>query len=278
MHKRYTYSKIDSAKGNEMRVTYTNPGFDHSINSILLFQRDDTTPYWSDALLYFYPQLSKKKMNGLTYEGKKEYLVEELKSVWDDLLCELNNKVELYNRQFGRFHEQIEDALSETFEIDTRAIFNDIIGNISLNPVCPRFLEERYFDIFYKNSERGAIGLSIHEIIHYIWFYVWNNHFGDSYSEYETPSLKWILSEMVVESIMDDKRLASINPYYPRENGGCVYRYFQDMIIHGKPILDTLRELHQGNHITDYMELSYRYCLENEAAIRRHIKEAEKVF
>ena len=83
---------------------------------------------------------------------------------------------------------------------------------------------------------------------------------------------------MVVESIMDDKRLASINPYYPRENGGCIYGYFQDMTIQGRPILDTLREMYKVNHITDYMETSYQYCLKNEAAIRRHIEEAEKAF
>ncbi|MFR5786273.1 MAG: hypothetical protein ACLUHE_03445 [Christensenellales bacterium] len=48
----------------------------------------------------------------------------------------------------------------------------------------------------------------------------------DNYDEYERPSLKWILSEMVVESVMRDERLSSINPYFPRENGGCVYPYF----------------------------------------------------
>lgn len=120
--------------------------------------------------------------------------------------------------------------------------------------------------------------MSIHEIIHYVWFYVWNNHFGDSYSEYDSPSLKWILSEMVVESVMDDERLSSLNPYYPREDGGCVYSYFLDMNICGKPILDTLREMYRASHITDYMETSYRYCVENEAAIRLHIEEAEKSF
>ncbi len=31
-------------------------------------------------------------------------------------------------------------------------------------------------------------------------------------------------SEMVVESIMRDRRLSSINPYFPRENGGCKIR------------------------------------------------------
>ena len=147
-----------------------------------------------------------------------------------------------------------------------------------MNPVGPRFLKEHYFDIFYKNSERGAIGISIHEMIHYIWFYVWNHHFGDDYSEYETPSLKWILSEMVVESIMSDERLSAINPYYPRENGGCVYGYFQDMIIDGKPILETLDKYYRGNGIHDFMEQSYRYCSAFEQEIRNHIREAEKEF
>jgi len=81
----------------------------------------------------------------------------------------------------------------------------------------------------YFNSERGAIGVVLHEIIHIVWFYVWNKIYGDSFDEYERPSLKWILSEMVVETIKSDERLSSINPYYPRENGGCIYPCFFDM-------------------------------------------------
>ena len=260
-----------------MNVTYRNPGFEHSLDSIMLFQDDNVIPFWSDSLLYFYPQLSKEKMKKLRTEEKKEYIKKELKKIWDMNTNELDSKIKSYNNHFAIYHNQIEDALSDAFEIDTGTIFNDLVGNISLNPICPRFLKERYFDIFYKNSERGSLGMSIHEVIHYIWFYVWNNHFGDSYSEYETPSMKWILSEMVVESIMDDKRLSSINPYYPRENGGgCVYSYFLNMKIQGKPILETLREMYKDNHITDYMEKSYRYCIENEVAIRHHIEESEK--
>ena len=261
-----------------MNVTFRNPGFEHSIDSILLFQENDTAPYWSDALLWHYPQLNKEILGGLSRKGKKEYLTKELKTIWDGLAEEMNGKVELYNRHFALYRDQIEDALSDAFETDTRALFNDLAGNISLDPVCPRFLKERYFDVFYKNSERGALGITIHEVIHYIWFHVWNEHFGDSWSEYDTPSLKWILSEMVVESIMDDERLASINPYYPHEHGGCVYPYFQDMVIQGKPVLDTLREMYKNSRITDYMEASYQYCVENETAIRRHIETAEKAF
>ena len=74
----------------------------------------------------------------------------------------------------------------------------------------------------------------------------------DNYDEYERPSLKWILSEMVVESVMRDERLSSINPYFPRENGGCVYPYFFDMMVDGKPILDIGRYVQKPN-IEDFM-------------------------
>ena len=235
-----------------MRVTYRNPGLQHSIDSILLFQTEDSTPFWSDALFYFFPQLSKDDLAKKDPSGQKKYLSNILGELYQGIKPELDEKVLKYNEHFLNYEGQINDALSEAFDTDTRIIFNDLTGNICLNPVCPRFLREHCFDIFYKSSARGALGLSLHEVIHYIWFHVWNGLFHDSYDEYETPSLKWILSEMVVESIMADERLSSINPYYPRENGGCVYPYFQNMIIDGKPILDTLAYLYKQNHMEDF--------------------------
>lgn len=109
----------------------------------------------------------------------------------------------------------------------------------------------------------------------FVWFYVWNRLFGDRYEEYERPSLKWILSEMVVESVMKDERLSSINPYFPREQGGCVYSYFFDMVVDGKLILDTLDAMYRSQCIQDFMQNSYAYCQKHEAAIRAHIRKSE---
>lgn len=259
-----------------MNIVYQNPGFEHSIDSILLFQTDGQTPYWSDALVYFFPQIEKEQLANLPFEAKKDYLSDRLSDVYHrEIRSEIDEKVHAYTRHFLKYKPQIEDALSQAFSLDTRTIFHEITGNITMNPVGPRFLKEHSFDLFYKNSERGAIGVSLHEAIHFLWFHVWNHHFGDHYEEYENPSLKWILSEMVVESIMSDKRLRSINPYYPRENGGCVYGYFQDMIIDGKPILETLDAYYREHHIHDFMERSYQYCLTFEKEIRAHINAAE---
>ena len=261
-----------------MHITYQNPGFEHSIESILLFQTEDQTPFWSDSILYFYPQIKKEELAKRNPADKKKYLYDAFRAIYEAAKEELDSKVCRYQDHFLKHQTQIEDALSEAFEVETRAVYNDLTANVTLNPVCPRFLKERYFDAFYLNSERGALGLSLHEVIHYFWFDVWNHHFGDDYSEYETPSLKWILSEMVVEAIMSDPRLCSINPYYPRENGGCVYPYFQTMKIEGMPVLEQINRLYQANRITDFMEVSYAYCVKHEQAIRYHMTESEKAF
>ena len=261
-----------------MNITYKNPGYQHSVDSIMLFQTEGQTPFWSDLILHFYPQINKKELVKRNVADRKKYLESLFEEIYKSTKKELENKAISYNEHFAKYKSQIDDALSDAFEIDASLIYNDLTGNITLNPVCPRFLKERYFDVFYKNSERGALGLSLHEVIHYYWFHVWNKHFGDSYEEYDTPSLKWILSEMVVEAIMNDKRLSSINPYFPREDGGCVYPYFLDMIIDGELILDKLNLLYCNNRITDFMEASYAYCLKHEHAIRQHIMKAENSF
>ena len=144
-----------------------------------------------------------------------------------------------------------------------------------VNPVSPRYLKEHSFDVFYLNSERGALGNALHEIVHFVWFAVWNDLFQDSYEEYENPSLKWILSELVVEAVMSDERLKIVNPYYPRERGGCIYSYFFTMVINGVPITDTIREMYRTMEISKFMEESYAYCQKYEAEIREHILRSE---
>lgn len=261
-----------------MHIIYAEPRFAHSIDSIMPFQTDAEAPYWSDALYYFYPQLDAERMGSLSHSEKARYISEVLRGVYSELAPSLKEKAEAYNAHWADRKKQVNAALTDAFKVDVPSLFNDLKGYITLNPVCPRFLTERYFDVFYLNSPRGALGISIHEMIHFVWFHVWHSIRHDDYSEYERPYMKWILSEMVVESIMRDSRLSSINPYFPRENGGCVYGYFQDMIIEGRPILDTIDEMYRALSIVDFMDESYKYCLKNEPAILAHIEKSEAAF
>lgn len=259
-----------------MDVTFVNPGVDYMLGQIMGFQTEDTTAFWSEPLYQFYPQLDKTYAAGLPFPERKVYIERVLHSAYVELESTIDEKVEAYSRHWVACKKQIIAALSDAFDVDCTKEFNDLRCNVSMNPIEPRYLKERCFDIFYLNSEKGAIGEAIHEIIHFVWFYVWNRLFGDNYEEYETPSLKWILSEMVVEPVMKDYRLSSINPYFPREQGGCVYPYFFDMKVDGALILDTLDDMYKNQAIEHFMKNSYAYCKEHEVEIRKHIQKAEE--
>lgn len=258
-----------------MELTFQNPGVEEMLRQIMEFQTEDTTDFWAEPLYHFYPQLDKAHAMSLPFPERKDYIEKTLRAVYKDLEGTLNEKVELYARHWEVCKQQITEALSDAFQVDCEELFPDLQCHVSMNPIMPRFLQEHCFDVFYLNSERGAIGSAIHEIIHFVWFFVWNQLFQDRYEEYEQPSLKWILSEMVVESVMKDERLCSINPYFPRENGGCVYPYFFDMKVDGKPILDTLDEMYQSQPIQDFMRSSYAYCQAHEEEIRAQIRASE---
>ena len=142
-------------------------------------------------------------------------------------------------------------------------------ADITLNPICPRFLKERRFDVFYRNSPSGALGMALHEIVHFLWFDRWNALFHDDPAEYETPHLKWIFSEMCVRPILGEPRLAERNPYYP---GECVYEYFYTMTVGGRPVLETMEELFAQRSMDQFMVDGYRYCQEHEAEILRQMR------
>ena len=258
-----------------MELQVRNPGVDYMIERVLDFQSEDTSDFWSAPLYHFYPQLDRNYAAALPWQERKAYFSQVLRQIYAEEESIIEDKVKSYGAHWASCKEQITQALSDAFAIDCNAILNDMVCNVSLNPIEPRFLQSHTFDIFYKNSANGAIGEAIHEIIHFVWFHVWNQLFADSYEEYESPSLKWILSEMVVEPIMRDVRLRSINPYFPREKGGCVYPYFYTMQIEGTCILDTLWEMFRSMSISEFMKNSYRYCLVHETQIRQHIQQAE---
>ena len=258
-----------------MDLTLGNLGADYMIQQIMMPMEEGGTAFWTDPLYHFYPELDKAHAQSLPLPERKRYIESTLREAYARLEAAINEKAVLYSRYWAECRAQVTDALSEAFHVDCACMFNDLRCNLSMSPVSPRYLKEKYFDVFYLNSERGAIGSSIHEIIHFVWFYVWNQVFGDSYEEYERPSLKWILSEMVVEPIMADPRLSSINPYFPREEGGCIYPYFFDMEAGGGLVLDRLHQMYREQPIKTFMENSYAYCKKYEPEIRKHIQEAE---
>lgn len=252
-----------------MELHFCDPGLDYSLDIIMEFQQSDLSGWWKQPLFHFYPQIDRTKFDRLDASSQRLYLRQELQHIYEAAKPEICCKLGLYAAHWQKYKPQIEDAFSEAFQADSRGLFSDMTANITLNPTCPRYLDTHSFDLFYLNSERGALGLSLHEMIHFFWFHTWHQLFQDDFSEYETPSLKWIFSEMAVEPIMRDKRLSDINPYF---EDGCVYEYFYHMKIDGTPILEMLYEMYRQNDMQNFMQKGFLFCQEHESEIRLQMK------
>lgn len=257
-----------------MELVYEYNGFLRSVESIMTFTKPGETSFWSDVVFHFF-DLDKEKYNQMGEEERRIYLTDYFGEFEANNRMILEDKVKKYNEKWKICKPQIVAALEDAFEVDLTDQFNSMKAFVTFNPVSPRYLENNSFDIFYLNSEKGAIGVSIHEIIHFVWFYVWNQYFYDNIEEYERPHLKWILSEMVVEPIMRDERLRTINPYFDENAGGCVYPYFYTLKIEGESILEILNNMYTSMSMRAFMEASYQFCIVHEAEIRRHIEENE---
>ena len=256
-----------------MNLTYRYHGVQRSVDTILEFTANDRSAFWSDPFFHFFPDINKTAFLAAPTAQRARYLTEYFTAFERENASIIRDKITLWNTEWASKRKQVTAALEDAFSLELSGLFNDMTGYMTFCPVCPRYLENNSFDVFWLNSERGALGLSLHEIIHFVWFYVWNGYFHDNKSDYETPHLKWILSEMVVEPIMRDERLRSINPYFDE---GCVYPYFYTLKIGDAPALDLLYDMFTDMDIHRFMLESYALLSAHESDIRKHIEDSER--
>ena len=140
-----------------MQITYREPSLAHSIDSILLFQTEGTGGWWMDALYQFYPQLDRGRMERGSRLERAAYLRESLSETYEQLVPELKEKVRDYQGHWDKNRRAVEEALGDIFQIPLEGRYQDIRADITLNPICPRFLKERRFDVFYRNSPSGSL-------------------------------------------------------------------------------------------------------------------------
>jgi len=256
-----------------MKLKFRYAGVEYSVDTIMEFTDGGGSAFWTEPLFHFYQDLDRSRYMELAPMSRKAYLMDFFTKYEAKNRDAITEKTEKYTAHWEKHDPQIVCALEDAFSIDLSGLFNDLVCNTSFCPISPRYLARHSFDNFFMESERGALGTAIHEIIHFIWFHVWQGVFHDSANEYETPHLKWILSEMAVEPIMRDPRLGGINPYY--QHKACVYPYFYTMTLDEKPVLDTLYGLHSSMPVSDFMKKALEYCVLHERSIRAHIADSE---
>lgn len=153
----------------------------------------------------------------------------------------LEKLVKEYQIQWDKINDEYLKVLSEHFETEYPADRKIITAYVSIVPIFPRFLDSWSFNVTYKNID-FAIRISMHEIVHFLYFKKWMEVFPQTKKEeLNNPHLIWRLSEILAPIILNhNKDIQKILKYKHNH-----YSEFQKVKIGKKTMIEYFEDLYK---------------------------------
>ncbi len=154
----------------------------------------------------------------------KQYAVQFRKN---DLKTIKKNK-KRYKKEWEKIEKDFFELLSKIMEINWPKSRKTIKAMISLNPICPRFLNDWSFSIFYNYKKiPRAIEVIMHECCHFLYFEKWKKLYPKmDRKKFESPHIEWHLSEILAPVILNDARIQKL-----LKKEADFYKEYQNLII-----------------------------------------------
>ena len=218
---------------------------------------------WAGRLAEHYPELKTRLGRIRSRVGKEIATYAFFKEL------EQGQGLSRATRRFEKSWQGVNDAafeaLSDALEIKWPRDCREMTALVSFCPICPRFLSNRSFYLFYRCSNLDMRAVVMHEALHFIFFAKWERVFGAApIGNYEYPHLIWRLSEIVPRAILNDPRIQTVVQHTPR-----IYDEFKEISIEGRPVLDCIDELYQRRRsFAQFMKSAYAF-------VKKHRKKLE---
>lgn len=122
------------------------------------------------------------------------------------------NKIKNNEKRYKRAWQKNEEDYLRLFEqiLNTKWPQKKIkmTALMSIDPICPRFLDDWSFSLYFDREMRDAVEIIMHECCHFLYFKKWQEIFSKAKREtFECPHLEWQLSEIVAPIILNDRRV-----------------------------------------------------------------------
>lgn len=166
---------------------------------------------WGKHIIRKHPEIKKVfsfKTESEQIEFLREYIVKF--KIEDQKLIEKNKTI--YQKEWQKVEKDFFTILSEIIQIDWPKNRKAIKAMVSLNPICPRFLNDWSFSIFYNYKKIShAMEVIMHESCHFLYFEKWKKLYPKMDSKkFESPYLEWHLSEILAPIILNDPKIQKL--------------------------------------------------------------------
>jgi hypothetical protein len=193
---------------------------------------------WGDVITKKFPQFLKIREIKEKNE-KKNAIKNETIKIRQELGIKMDEGLELVKKNWQKVEKETLENLAEIIQTDYSE--KDITAYISINPICPRFLDTWSFSVppDHKNPNKTIA----HEISHFLFFKKLKEDFPEiERGKYESPHKEWILSEMLAVIMLCDERLTkalNIPKYYG------YYPKHKELKINNEPLSTLLENLYE---------------------------------
>ena len=149
-----------------------------------------------------------------------------------------------YQKKWQKVEKDFFLILSEIIQINWPKNRKVIKAMISINPICPRFLDNWSFSIFYNYKEISqVIEVIMHESCHFLYFEKWKKMYPKMHSKkFESPYIEWHLSEIVAPIVLNDYRIQKL-----LKQKAHFYEEHRKIKIKGKSAPQYFTELYRKN-------------------------------
>ncbi|HOW12922.1 MAG TPA: hypothetical protein PK121_01220 [Candidatus Pacearchaeota archaeon] len=248
---------------NAPKVKFTDMPLSREIYFMHSFLFEDNWN-WKKYIIKKHPKIKKV----FSFKSKEEK-INFLKNYILEVKKENQKLIKQNKRKYQKDWEKIEKiffiTLSEILEINWPKNRKVIKAMMSINPICPRFLNEWSFSIFYNYKKISyAREVIMHECCHFLYFEKWKKVFPKTnHRKFETPYLEWHLSEIIAPIILNDLRIQKI-----LNHKADFYEEYQNIKIENKTVPEYFNNLYnktiKEKNFTEFLKEAYKEIKKNK--------------
>lgn len=206
------------------------------------------------------------QLKGKSWKERHKFLVQVITPIYNNNLESMKKSIKEFQNHWDENSTLICNELERIFNIKFQGV-QQYYAEVNINPVCPRFLAEKSFDINNKQTTQQVLQTCIHELIHFCWFDLWQQLWLETDTNtFESPHTEWLLCEIAIDPIIYFSQLKNLCDSTP------AYNHFYHSKIKDENLIDVFRNLYKSKSIREFMKSGLELLQNNPDLVKELVK------